>query len=71
VDESRDIFVTRYKLGFGGQVTALPGGYEYIPSGPIRWAYRRIYPAIRKWGAIRTVRRALRHGLHARNQRAA
>jgi lipid II:glycine glycyltransferase (peptidoglycan interpeptide bridge formation enzyme) len=69
-DESRDMFVTRYKLGFGGQVTVLPGGYDYVPSRPIRWVYRRIYPAVRKSRAVRRFRNALRRGVHSRNQTA-
>jgi lipid II:glycine glycyltransferase (peptidoglycan interpeptide bridge formation enzyme) len=59
VDESSDVFVTRYKLGFGGQITTLSAAYDYLPRGPIRWAYHRIYPAVRQSRAARRVRNAL------------
>ena len=41
--------VSRFKLGFGGRVTLLPGIFVYIYNPFLRWVYRTIYPKIAGW----------------------
>lgn len=38
--------VTRFKLGFGGQVVLLPGSYYYIYHPLLRWSYQQTVPLI-------------------------
>ena len=59
-DPPNDVFATRYKLGFGGQLTTLSVAYDMVPSRPLRWAYRRVYPAVRKLKPFRAIRNKLR-----------
>lgn len=59
-DEPNDVFATRYKLGFGGQLTTLSVAYDMVPSGLLRWAYRATYPAFKKLKPFRALRNALR-----------
>ncbi len=35
--------VTRFKLGFGGQVTLGPCAYDYVYNAPLRWAYNTLF----------------------------
>lgn len=38
--------VTRFKLGFNGQVTLLPDAYEYLYNPVLRWSYNTLYSQI-------------------------
>jgi len=35
--------VTRFKLGFGGQVTPGPPAFDYVYNAPLRWAYDTLF----------------------------
>lgn len=59
-DEANDVFATRYKLGFGGQITSLSVAYDLLPNGPLRWTYRILYPVVRRLRSFRRLRNALR-----------
>ncbi len=54
-----DRMVTRYKLGFGGQVTLLPGAYDYIYHPFLRWAYREVLPKIEHRPTVAKIRKRL------------
>ena len=41
--------VIRFKLGFGGQVTILPGAYDCVYNPFLRWAYNTVFPKIAGW----------------------
>jgi lipid II:glycine glycyltransferase (peptidoglycan interpeptide bridge formation enzyme) len=57
--QTADRTVTRYKLGFGGQVTLLPGAYEYVYNPFLRWAYHTALPKIQHWPMIAKVQKGL------------
>ncbi len=38
---------TKYKLGFGGQVVALPLAYHYVFNPILRWGYSTVFPIIK------------------------
>ena len=40
--------VTRFKLGFGGEVRINPGVFEYIYNPVLRWGYQKVYPRLRE-----------------------
>jgi lipid II:glycine glycyltransferase (peptidoglycan interpeptide bridge formation enzyme) len=41
--------VTRFKIGFGGEIRILPETYSYIGSRLLKWSYRKGYPKIASW----------------------
>lgn len=41
--------VTRFKIGFGGQVILFPGSHDYIYDPALRTIYYTVYPKIMKW----------------------
>ena len=41
--------VTRFKIGFGGQIILLPDTYNYIESRLLNWSYHKGYPKIAGW----------------------
>lgn len=41
--------VTRFKIGFGGQILLLPDTYNYIDSRFLNWSYHKGYPKIAGW----------------------
>jgi lipid II:glycine glycyltransferase (peptidoglycan interpeptide bridge formation enzyme) len=49
--------VTRFKLGFGGDVVLLPESLAYIPNRILRLGYTTVFPRIRRW---RFVKRAIK-----------
>lgn len=50
--------VTRFKLGFGGDVALLPESLSYVPSRLFRFGYQRIYPRLSKSKFVkRTIKR--------------
>ncbi len=49
--------VTRFKLGFGGEVFLLPGSVSYVPNRMLRYGYNHVFPRFSK---LRPVKRALR-----------
>jgi lipid II:glycine glycyltransferase (peptidoglycan interpeptide bridge formation enzyme) len=44
--------VTRFKLGFGGQVVFYPESYDYAYNPLLRWAYARLGRRIANWSVI-------------------
>lgn len=56
-DEAADAMVTRYKLGFGGQVTLLPAVYDYVYNPLLRWGYTRGLPALQRWRLLPRLRK--------------
>ena len=44
--------VTRFKLGFGGEVRLLPGVYDYVYNPVARWGYRTLYPRLKASGLL-------------------
>lgn len=51
---------TFFKLGFGGQVTISPGGYDYVYNPLLRWAYHKVGPRISKSPMVRNIFNHLR-----------
>ncbi len=50
--------VTRFKLGFGGDVVLLPESLSYVPNRLVRFGYDRIYPMVRRSRMVkRTIKR--------------
>jgi lipid II:glycine glycyltransferase (peptidoglycan interpeptide bridge formation enzyme) len=43
---------TRFKLGFGGQVTFFPGAYDYVYNPFLRWAYNMVFPKMASWPVV-------------------
>jgi lipid II:glycine glycyltransferase (peptidoglycan interpeptide bridge formation enzyme) len=52
--------VTRFKLGFGGEVVLLPDSLAFIPNRLVRLGYTRLFPRIRRWGVVKRVVKKLR-----------
>ncbi len=52
--------VTSYKLGFGGEVTLLPGVYTYLYNPVLRSAFRSSFPAIANSRTVHTLLHRLR-----------
>jgi lipid II:glycine glycyltransferase (peptidoglycan interpeptide bridge formation enzyme) len=50
-----DIWVTDYKLGFGGQVISLPGAYDYVYNPLLSWTYRQALPKVEHWPIVAKV----------------
>lgn len=48
--------VTRFKLGFGGEVRLLPKPYDYLYNPLLRWTYRTIYPKVAGLTAMQKLR---------------
>lgn len=44
--------VTRFKLGFGGEIRLLPETYSYIDSRLLRWGYNSAYPRVAGWKPV-------------------
>ena len=44
--------VTRFKLGFGGEVRLLPGVYDYVYNSAARWTYRKVWPRLQSSGLL-------------------
>lgn len=57
LDEGADAMVTRYKLGFGGQVTLLPETYDHVYNPLLRWGYTAVLPALRRWRLLTRLRK--------------
>jgi peptidoglycan pentaglycine glycine transferase (the first glycine) len=57
--EAGDPMVTRYKLGFGGQVTLLPQIFDYVYNPLLRWAYGALLPAMQRWRVLTRLRTAV------------
>jgi peptidoglycan pentaglycine glycine transferase (the first glycine) len=49
--------VTRFKLGFGGDVVLLPDSLAYLPNRVVRFAYLRVFPRVRR---LKVVKRGLK-----------
>jgi lipid II:glycine glycyltransferase (peptidoglycan interpeptide bridge formation enzyme) len=49
--------VTRFKLGFGGDVVLLPDSLSYLPNRVVRVGYTRVFPRVRR---LKVVKRALK-----------
>ena len=49
--------VTRFKLGFGGEVVLLPGSLSYLPNRAVRLGYTKLFPGVRR---LRVVKGALK-----------
>jgi lipid II:glycine glycyltransferase (peptidoglycan interpeptide bridge formation enzyme) len=49
--------VTRFKLGFGGDVVLLPESLAYVPNRLMRLGYTKVFPKVRTW---RVVKRAIK-----------
>ncbi len=54
--------VTRFKLGFGGDVTLNPSPYEYVYNGAVRWAYRQLYPRLKASERLQVVANLFNRG---------
>jgi lipid II:glycine glycyltransferase (peptidoglycan interpeptide bridge formation enzyme) len=54
--------VTRFKLGFGGQVVLCPEPYEFIYNRALRWTYAAVYRKIANWSVMENVLNRLRTG---------
>jgi lipid II:glycine glycyltransferase (peptidoglycan interpeptide bridge formation enzyme) len=52
--------VTRFKLGFGGQVFLYPGPYDYVCNPVLRWAHATLYRKIANWPIIEIILNRLR-----------
>lgn len=61
-----DSHATRFKIGFGGQLTSSSVAYEYVPNHLLRWAYRRVYPHFKASPVVNTVRRRLMQRIQSR-----
>lgn len=51
--------MSRFKLGFGGQVVMYPPSFDYIYNPILRWIYDTIYPIVNEWQLMRRIRHAL------------
>jgi lipid II:glycine glycyltransferase (peptidoglycan interpeptide bridge formation enzyme) len=49
--------VTRFKLGFGGEVVLLPDSLAYLPNRVVRLGYTRVFPRVRR---LKVVKRGLK-----------
>lgn len=49
--------VTRFKLGFGGDVVLLPESLAYVPNRIVRFGFAKVFPKFRSW---RVVKRAIK-----------
>lgn len=49
--------VTRFKLGFGGDVVMLPDSLSYLPNRCVRFGYTRVFPRVRR---LKVVKRGLK-----------
>jgi peptidoglycan pentaglycine glycine transferase (the first glycine) len=52
--------VTRFKLGFGGEVVLLPAARTYLPNRPLRWVHDVVYPRISELRSVKRLVRRLR-----------
>jgi peptidoglycan pentaglycine glycine transferase (the first glycine) len=52
--------VARFKLGFGGAVTLLPGAYDFVEDRALRAAFRSLVPITYRLGAVRHAHHRLR-----------
>lgn len=52
--------VTRFKLGFGGDVVLLPESLAYVPNAMVRFGYETILPKIRRWPVVKRAIKRLR-----------
>jgi lipid II:glycine glycyltransferase (peptidoglycan interpeptide bridge formation enzyme) len=52
--------VTRFKLGFGGQLFLYPGPYDYVCNPVLRWAYTTLYRKIANWPITKSTLNRLR-----------
>jgi lipid II:glycine glycyltransferase (peptidoglycan interpeptide bridge formation enzyme) len=52
--------VTRFKLGFGGDVVLLPESLTYLPNPIVRLGYTTIFPKVRKWRIVKRAVKRLR-----------
>jgi lipid II:glycine glycyltransferase (peptidoglycan interpeptide bridge formation enzyme) len=44
-----------YKLGFGGEVSLLPGAYDYVFNPLLRWSYATVFPKVAGWPVTKKV----------------
>ncbi len=44
--------VSRFKLGYGGEVVLYPESYSYIYNPFLRWTYGKLVPMIEKWPVL-------------------
>lgn len=56
---SADPYVTAYKMGFGGQIVAVPQAYEHLPNPLLRWGYRQLYPRVERSAIVAKIRRRI------------
>jgi lipid II:glycine glycyltransferase (peptidoglycan interpeptide bridge formation enzyme) len=49
--------VTRFKLGFGGEVVLLPDSLSYLPNRALRLGYTQLFPRVKR---LRVVKQALK-----------
>ncbi|MBA3687653.1 MAG: peptidoglycan bridge formation glycyltransferase FemA/FemB family protein [Chloroflexi bacterium] len=61
-----DSHATRFKIGFGGQLTGSSVAYEYVPNHLLRWAYRRVYLRFKSSRAVNVVRKKLMQRIQSR-----
>ena len=52
--------VTRFKLGFGGDVVLLPETLSYLPNRLARFAYDRVYPSVAGFKPVRRLVKRIR-----------
>jgi peptidoglycan pentaglycine glycine transferase (the first glycine) len=61
-----DSHVTRFKVGFGGQLTTLSVAYDYVPNPILQLVYRRVYPRFKNSRAVRIVQKRLMRRVQSR-----
>jgi lipid II:glycine glycyltransferase (peptidoglycan interpeptide bridge formation enzyme) len=52
--------VTRFKIGFGGQLTFMPGVYDYVYNPVLRCIYNTAYQRIANWSVTKKIHERLR-----------
>ncbi len=60
--------VTSFKLGFGGEVVAMPQAYVHLPSKTLRWAYSEVYPRVVDNRSFKRIVKRLRTGRAPRTE---
>lgn len=54
--------VTRFKLGFNGDVVLLPETLSYVPNRVLRFGYQRLYPEVADLGPVKRLVKRVRVG---------
>jgi lipid II:glycine glycyltransferase (peptidoglycan interpeptide bridge formation enzyme) len=54
--------VTRFKLGFGGEVVLLPDSLSYLPNRALHLGYTQLFPRVKRLRVVKQALKRLRAG---------